>query len=92
MKARKSDFQILGKVLREFREDMGISQEKLAAMTGLHRTYVGSVERGERNPSFQSINCLLGSLQKSWSELGQARDAELTKVSGRGSRESRVEM
>jgi transcriptional regulator with XRE-family HTH domain len=83
MKARKSDFQILGKVLREFREDMGISQEKLAAMTGLHRTYVGSVERGERNPSFQSINCLLGSLQKSWSELGQALDAELTKVSGR---------
>jgi transcriptional regulator with XRE-family HTH domain len=92
MVARRSDFQILGKVLRQFREEVGLSQDKLAAMTGLHRTYVGSVERGERNPSFQSINCLLGSLQKSWSELGQALDAELTEVSGRGSGESRAEM
>ena len=79
MKTRKSDLQILGKVLRKFREELGISQEKLAAMTGLHRTYVGSVERGERNPSFQSINCLLGSLSKSWSDLGNALDIEFWK-------------
>jgi transcriptional regulator with XRE-family HTH domain len=79
MKARNSDFQILGRVLRKFREELGISQETLAAMTGLHRTYVGSVERGERNPSFQSINCMLGSLRKTWSDLGNALDAEFKK-------------
>lgn len=79
MKTRKSDLQILGKVLRKFREELGISQEKLAAMTGLHRTYVGSVERGERNPSFQSINCILGSLSKNWSDLGNALDIEFRK-------------
>jgi len=45
----------------------------------LHRTYVGSVERGERNPSFQSINCMLGSLRKTWSELGNALDVEFKK-------------
>jgi transcriptional regulator with XRE-family HTH domain len=79
MKTRKSDCEILGKVLRNFREELEISQEKLAAMTGLHRTYVGSVERGERNPSFQSINCMLGSLRKTWSDLGSALDAEFKK-------------
>jgi transcriptional regulator with XRE-family HTH domain len=79
MKTRKSDCEILGKVLRNFREELEISQEKLAAMTGLHRTYVGSVERGERNPSFQSINCMLGSLRKTWSDLGNALDAEFKK-------------
>lgn len=79
MKTRKSDCEILGKVLRDFREELEISQEKLAAMTGLHRTYVGSVERGERNPSFQSINCMLGSLRKTWSDLGNALDAEFKK-------------
>jgi transcriptional regulator with XRE-family HTH domain len=79
MKTRKSDCEILGKVLRNFREELEISQEKLAAMTGLHRTYVGSVERGERNPSFQSIGCMLGSLRKTWADLGNALDAEFKK-------------
>mgnify|MGYP001575157250 CR=1 FL=1 len=41
---------------------MGISQEELADRAGLHRTYVGSVERGERNISVDSMECLADSL------------------------------
>ncbi len=39
----------LGKNLRKARESRGWSQEEMAARCGVHRTYVGSVERGEYN-------------------------------------------
>lgn len=44
-----------GALLRERRLSLGISQEELAFRSGLHRTYVGSVERGERNLSIENI-------------------------------------
>lgn len=47
-----------GKRLREVREEAGISQEKLAELAGLHRTYVSSVERGKRNISIENIERL----------------------------------
>lgn len=44
-----------GQRVREFRQQKGISQERLAELCGLHRTYVSSVERGERNISLLNI-------------------------------------
>jgi transcriptional regulator with XRE-family HTH domain len=44
-----------GSLLRAKRQELGISQEELAFRSGLHRTYVGSVERGERNLSLENI-------------------------------------
>lgn len=37
------------------REAAGMSQDQLANESGLHRTYVGAVERGERNPTYLSL-------------------------------------
>ena len=49
--------------LRAQRRDRGISQETLADLAGLHRTYVGSIERGERNVSIDNIERLAAALQ-----------------------------
>ena len=53
-----------GKRIRKRRLELGISQEKLADLAGLHRTYVGSVERGERNVSFLNILRLAKALKE----------------------------
>lgn len=44
-----------GEHIRTIRKQAGWSQEELAAASGLHRTYVGAVERGERNVSLINI-------------------------------------
>lgn len=49
------DLESVGKTIRRLREVMGISQEELAHRAGLHRTYVGGVERGERNLGVENL-------------------------------------
>lgn len=48
--------------LRLFRKRVGLSQEELANLAGLHRTYVGSVERSERNISLKNVERLARAL------------------------------
>jgi transcriptional regulator with XRE-family HTH domain len=59
----------LGRAIRKLRLDQGISQEGLAARSGLHRTYVGGIERGERNVSFGNLLKLAAALGVPLSEL-----------------------
>ncbi|MBY5986857.1 helix-turn-helix domain-containing protein [Roseovarius atlanticus] len=47
--------KVFGEQVRRFRKAKGHSQEDLADMCGLDRTYIGSVERGERNVSLVNI-------------------------------------
>jgi transcriptional regulator with XRE-family HTH domain len=47
--------QEFGNQVRKYRSLLGISQEKLAELSGLHRTYIGHVERGEVNISLLNL-------------------------------------
>ena len=58
-----------GKALRKFRNGVGISQEALADLAGIHRTYVGDVERGERNISLLNMMRLSAALRTQLSQV-----------------------
>jgi transcriptional regulator with XRE-family HTH domain len=59
----------MGDVLRTRREDLGLSQDELGHLAGLHRTYIGSVERGERNVTLGSLITICSALQLQPHEL-----------------------
>ena len=58
-----------GQKLRRIRQKKQISQEKLADLAGLHRTYVSSVERGERNVTLETIEKLATALSIKMTQL-----------------------
>lgn len=62
--------------MREIRLSRKLSQEKLAELAGLHRTYVGSVERGERNISIDNIEVLAKALRVPPSALVERRNSK----------------
>lgn len=45
----------VGRNLRAYRQEQGLSQEAFADVLGVHRTYMGGVERGERNLTLRSV-------------------------------------
>jgi len=53
----------VGQSLRRYREARGLSQEAFADFLGLHRTYVGGLERGERNLTLKSLERIAALLE-----------------------------
>lgn len=69
MDADRKLLRAFGLAVRRERERRGVSQEVLAELAGLHRTYIGSVERGERNLSLRNIVAIANALGISSSVL-----------------------
>ena len=61
--------EILGKILQEDGKAKKISQEKLAKLTGLDRTFISLIENGKRNPTFSTILKICSALEIEPSEL-----------------------
>ncbi|WP_339021466.1 helix-turn-helix transcriptional regulator [Aeromonas salmonicida] len=59
----------LGKRIRFFRLKNNLSQEELADRCDLHRTYIGSCERGERNITVKNLHKICGALNVNLSEF-----------------------
>jgi len=59
----------LAKRIRKLRKKAGMSQEELGFVAGLHRTYIGSIERAEQNVSIDNIHKLAKALKVKPSDL-----------------------
>lgn len=80
--AKEQEAQIqkaLGDKLRELRHQQGLSQEKLALACELDRTYIGGVERGERNISLINIYKIAAALRLAPGDLLPSLPAERDK-------------
>lgn len=58
-----------GRRVRELRKEKNLTQQQLADISGLHKNYIGMIERGERNPSLLNIDILARSLDVQITDL-----------------------
>ena len=67
----KDPIKLFGERVRQRRCQLGLSQEELAEKSGFHRTYIGTVERGERNPALRNVIRLAEALSVDTGSLTQ---------------------
>jgi transcriptional regulator with XRE-family HTH domain len=67
-----------GKRIRQLRTERNLSQEELSFQTGFHRTYIGMVERGERNLSLSNIGVFAKTFDMSISALFDFSEPDLS--------------
>lgn len=84
MAQRSQAHVALGQAIRSYRVELGLSQEELYR-SGLHRTYFGGIERGERNPSFANLLKVAGALGVPTSRLIE-RAEDIREDEGGGTR------
>ena len=79
----------VGRVIRKYRESIGLSQEALAERSGLHRTYISLVERGRRNITVDALTQIAEALEVYPSRLMAEAEKEPESSSNPGTRRSR---
>jgi transcriptional regulator with XRE-family HTH domain len=80
---------IIARILRNYRSQMDVSQERLARLARVDRTYVGKVERGNVNPTIYLMNRLLRAIGVTWKDFGETLDRELGTSESRGAGRAR---
>jgi transcriptional regulator with XRE-family HTH domain len=64
----------LGRALKDLRMARSVTQEELSGRTGVHPTYISDIERGARNPSWESLVKLADGLGMTMADLGAVFD------------------
>lgn len=68
--------KVFGKKVAEMRKMQRLSQEELADRCGVHRTYIGSIERGEKSPTLNTIEKIAKGLNVKIIELWEVRTTD----------------
>ena len=84
--------KFIGQRIRNYRTQRGLSQEKLAELSGCHPTYIGQVERGEKNATLESIEKIVSALNVPLSQLFEKLDNSDAYDAGRNRGHGRREM
>ncbi|MBY0229289.1 MAG: helix-turn-helix transcriptional regulator [Gemmataceae bacterium] len=74
-KARPDVRERFGDAVRARREELELTQEALAGIAGIHRTYLSDIERGSRNVSLLNIEKLAAALSSTMADLMRATEA-----------------
>jgi transcriptional regulator with XRE-family HTH domain len=69
-----------GLAVRQLRQKAGLSQECLAVRASIHRTYIGGIERGERNPTLLMIYRIASALNVSIQEIFEAQAEAVNEI------------
>ena len=69
MESKEKILVMFGERVRKFRKEKGLSQEQLAFKADLHRTYIGMIERAEKNITLINIEKIANSLDVEISQL-----------------------
>lgn len=64
-----NDNKAIGRTIRFLRKAQYLSQEKLAEKAGLHRTYIGALERGEKSPTIETMTKVVRALNTCLSDF-----------------------
>ena len=79
MPPKREECVTFGKAVRKYRTLLGLSQEELADRAAIHRTYIGGIERGERNPTLTMIRRLARALRISPIRLLEPNESQPAK-------------
>ena len=66
----------LGRAVKKVRVERGLTQEQVSAASGLHPTYISDIERGARNPSWETISRLASGIGVATGEISRRYDEE----------------
>lgn len=78
--SKSKNLAALGRLIKQRRRSLGISQEELGFRANLDRTYISGLERGVRNPSFTALMSLAKGFDISVSELLENLEGEVNKL------------
>jgi transcriptional regulator with XRE-family HTH domain len=67
--SKKKVLQLFGEKVRELRKERGLSQEELSYKSDLHRTYIGMIERAEKNITLANIEKIAKALNVNLKDL-----------------------
>ena len=73
--------RIIGQRIRYYRNKRNYTQEKLSEISGLHATYIGQVERGEKNVTLESLKRITSALDISLSQLFEVLPVDISEDS-----------